>query len=265
MNEDPGRSSGMVLVSVLILLVLFSYTFLSRRGSAQIQLGEDQVWSLEGGLENYVEVNLIEKTAETESEFTLELEMENNLNLDLTFANERGADGETAREAAVDLEILPVAEQIEPELYLESVFLSPDTNEAVLGLEGELAGVDLDLGVEIKGKEKIAYLDFYNWLQSGVSLWGGIELKNGLQFQSAGISFRGVTFPLNGSEWEFSGGVDGSIRDKTFGGDHVLETSFSFSNQDLHTFTYPKAGEGISLYQLFPLDSGKIKVILFNS
>ena len=247
------------------LLVFLSLSILFA-GPLRAQTPEEDLISFEGGLETNLDADYTEDTTDSETKFTAELDMKDNLTLDLDLTNEYESDGVSTWEAELDFEATPALTAEEDMVfYLETDLVESGYNEGTIGLEGSLGGTDYDLGIDLSEEEKELYLELYRRFNSGISLRGDVLLGNGPLFRTGQLSFRGVALKLNEVPWELSGDLEATLEKSTFGSDEHVKLSFDLENEKINTFRFPKRGRGLSFYNLAPLKSGDYAVKIHNS
>ncbi len=263
-NRSPVNQNAQTPIELLLVVLFLIGLGLTVPFFCSGQTKEE-AWILTGEFENELEADFAEATINTETEFSTELELEDNLAFEVGLANEFESNGENVWEAEFDFEAYSNFRGEEMELYLETDLGEKDFGEAVLGLEGSLAETDFDVGTELSEEEQIIYLDLGRRFDSGVSLRGGVELGNGPVFKNGEFSFRGVTLPLKDTTWELTGNLKTSLEKTPFGEEELLQGSLELENEKVKIFRFPKQGPGISFYRLIPLDNEKYQVVLFNS
>lgn len=247
------------------LLIFFSLLVLFTP-SIKAQPTEEEPISFEGEVETTIEANYTEDTIDSETSFTAELGMGENLALDLDLTNEYESEGGSTWEAELDFEVTPVlTTEDDMVFYLETDLAETGYNEGTVGLEGSLGETDYDIGVDLSEEDKELYLELYRRFNSGISLRGDVLLGNGPRFRTGQLSFRGVELQLNEVPWELSGDLEATLEKSIFGPNEHVKLSFDLENEKVNVFRFPKRGSGISFYSLKPLKSGNYTVELYNS
>lgn len=246
--------------SFLLLIILFLPVSITPFAQAD----QEHPITIEGELANSVEIDFIDDSLVTETGFVTELEWEDNLSLDVGLITESESEVQDTSKIELDLEVLPDTEE-ELDFYLETDLAEFDNDETELGIETTFRETDYELGIDLNENEKNLFLDFYRWFDLGFSLRGGVELSNGPEFKNSSVAVQGVPISINDVDWDLSGELEATLEESLFGETEHVKLSFSLENEKVDYFRFPKKGEGVSLYQLTPLDSGDYTIVLYNS